>query len=376
MTKLKLVLGAAVAALALSGGAPAQAQDITIATIGPMTGGDATFGEQMKRGLEMAVKDLNAKGGVLGRKVKALIEDDACDPKQARAAAEKVASAKVAAVIGHYCSSASIPASEVYADAKIIQITPASTNPRLTEDAAKKGWKHVFRTCGRDDQQGEVAGKFLATKFKGKKVAVLHDKTTYGQGIADETKKAMEKAGLKAAAYEAFTKGDKDFTALITKLKAGKMDAVYVGSYHTEVALLVRQGAEQGFKPQWVSEDALATDEFWKIAGPAATGLLMTFPPDPRGLAGAKAVVDRFKAEKYDPEGYTLYTYAAVQVWSQAVEKAKSTEMAKVAAAIRANSFNTVVGPISYNAKGDIKQSAYVWYVWKDGKYTEVKAGS
>ncbi|MBL8670910.1 MAG: branched-chain amino acid ABC transporter substrate-binding protein [Alphaproteobacteria bacterium] len=376
MRQARMALGAMAAAMALGAAAPVKAQDIVIATIGPMTGGEAVFGEQMKRGLEMAVADLNAKGGLLGRKIKAVVEDDACDPKQARAAAEKVAAMKVSAVIGHYCSSSSIPASEVYADAKILQITPASTNPRLTDEAAKKGWVHVHRTCGRDDQQGGIAGRFMAQKFKGKKVAILHDKTTYGQGLADETKKAMEKAGLKAAAYEAFTKGDKDFTALITKLKSAKVDAVYIGSYNTEIALIVRQSAEQGFKPTFLTGDSLATDEFWKIAGAAGTGVMMTFPPDPRNIAGAKDVVARFKAEKYDPEGYTLYTYAAVQVWAEAVKKASTLDMKKLSQAIRSSTFSTVVGPIKYDKKGDITGNTYVWYSWKDGKYAEIKAGS
>ncbi|MFL5334124.1 MAG: branched-chain amino acid ABC transporter substrate-binding protein, partial [Geminicoccaceae bacterium] len=181
-----LLMGAS--ALVLLGGGAAWA-DVTIATAGPMTGQYAVFGEQMKRGAEMAVKDLNAAGGVLGKKLKLEIGDDQCEPKQALPVANSFVQKKVQFVAGHYCSGVSIPASAVYVENNIMMITPASTNPRLTDEAKAKGWKTVFRSCGRDDIQGVVAGKFLASTYKGKKIAVLHDKTPYGQGIADETKK-------------------------------------------------------------------------------------------------------------------------------------------------------------------------------------------
>src|ERR1700747_3432053 len=165
--------------LAFGGGA-VKAQDIAIAVVGPITGSNAALGEQMKRGGEMAVADINARGGVLGKKLDLILADDACDPKQAVAAANEVVGKKVVFVAGHYCSSSSIPASAVYNEAGILQMTPASTNPALTDDAAKKGWDNVFRSCGRDDVQGGVAGKFLAEPFKGKNVAIVHDKTAYG----------------------------------------------------------------------------------------------------------------------------------------------------------------------------------------------------
>src|ERR1700739_3604919 len=172
------------AALALGAGG-VEAQDIPIAVVGPVTGSNAALGEQMKRGAEMAVADINAKGGVLGQKLDLILADDACDPKQAVAAANDVVGKKVVFVAGHYCSSASIPASAVYNEAGVLQMTPASTNPALTDDAAKKGWNNVFRSCGRDDVQGGVAGKYLAEHFNGKKVAIGHEKTAYGKGIAD-----------------------------------------------------------------------------------------------------------------------------------------------------------------------------------------------
>jgi branched-chain amino acid transport system substrate-binding protein len=363
-------------ALAAAWAAPASAQDITIASVGPMTGQYAAFGTQLRRGAEMAVADINAKGGVLGRKIKLEIGDDACDPKQARAVAEKLAAQKVAFVAGHFCSSSSIPASEVYSEAGILQITPASTNPRLTDEAAQKKWINVFRTCGRDDAQGTVAGQWLARAYKGKKVAVIHDKSTYGKGLADETQKAMNKAGLKEAMYEAVTQGDKDFTALISKMKAANVDAIYYGGYHTEAGLMVRQAREQGFRAVMVSGDALVDNEYWKITGAAGQGTIMTFAPDPRKAPTAKDIVAKFKSQGYDPEGYTLYTYAAIQVWAAAAEKTKSLDVKKLSPAIRGQKYASVIGDLQYDGKGDVSNSKYVFYIWDNGEYHESKVGS
>ena len=213
MKSLKLIGLAFGASLALS--TAALAQDTTIAVAGPMTGGESAFGRQMKNGAEQAVADLNAAGGVLGKKLALDVEDDACDPKQARSVAEKIASAKIPFVAGHYCSSSSIPASEAYADGNVLQITPASTNPLFTE---RKLW-NVARVCGRDDQQGTVAGDYIAKAFKGKNIAILNDKTTYGKGLADETKKALNKAGVTEKMFESYNKGDKDFNAIVSRLK-------------------------------------------------------------------------------------------------------------------------------------------------------------
>lgn len=367
----KLMLGViSASAMALGSVGVAQA-DIKIATVGPITGQYASFGEQMQRGLEMAVKDLNAAGGVMGETVVGLVEDDACDPKQAVAAANKLVSEGVALVAGHFCSGSSIPASAVYAEEGILQISPASTNPALTDDAAAKGWPNVHRVCGRDDAQGIVAGKFLAEAYAGKNVAILHDKTAYGKGLADETKKNMNAAGLKEVMYEAYTAGEKDYSALISKMKAAGVDAFYVGGYHTEAGLMIRQAKEQGYSPQLVSGDALVTDEFWKITGDAGEGTLMTFQPDPRESPAAKEIVERFRAQNYEPEGYTLYTYAAVQVWHEAAKRAGSLDMEAVASEIRGGTFDTVIGPLTFDEKGDVKNPEYVWYVWHDGKYGE-----
>jgi branched-chain amino acid transport system substrate-binding protein len=371
MAKLRTMLLTAAAMTAM--GWTAAYADTLIATAGPMTGEYASFGEQMKRGAEMAVKDINAKGGVLGQQLKLDVGDDACDPKQAVAVANKFASEGVKFVAGHFCSGSSIPASAVYHEENIIQITPASTNPALTEGAASKGWTNVFRVCGRDDAQGKVAGDYLASHYKGKKVAILDDKTAYGAGLASETLKNMQADGLQPTLVEHYTAGEKDYSALVSKMKAEDIAAFYVGGYHTEAGLMIRQAHEQGWSPQLVSGDALVTDEFWKITGPAGEGTLMTFPPDPRNFSEAKTVVDEFKASGFDPEGYTLYTYAALQVWRDAVTAAGSIDPAKVEAQLHALTFDTVVGKIKIDAKGDVVNPVYVWYIWHNGKYAEMK---
>lgn len=367
MKKLLMAGLALTASLALSG--PGAAQDITIAVAGPMTGGEATFGQQMKNGAELAVADINAAGGVLGRKIRLEIGDDACDPKQARAVAEKLAGQKIAFVAGHFCSSSSIPASEVYAESNILQITPASTNPQFTE---RKLW-NTFRVCGRDDQQGLVAANYIAKNFKGKNIAVLHDRSTYGKGLADAMKEALNKQGVKEKMYEAYTKGDKDFSALVSRMKAGQIDVVYVGGYHTEAGLMLRQMREQGMKTLLISGDALVTKEFWQITGAAGEGTLMTFGPDARKKPSAAAALAKFKAKGIDPEGYTLYTYAAIQAWVDAVKKAGTTDAKKVAGALHEGSYDTVLGKLSFDKKGDITVLDYVFYVWKkDGSYAEM----
>jgi branched-chain amino acid transport system substrate-binding protein len=371
MRKLTLPLVATFAAAALTASA-ARADEIVVATAGPITGQYASFGEQMKRGAEMAVADINAAGGVLGKMLKLEVGDDACVPEQARSVAEDLVSKHVVFVAGHFCSSSSIPASEVYAENNVLQMTPASTNPALTEGAAEKGWKNVFRTCGRDDAQGLVAGKFLSEKYAGKKVAIIHDKSTYGKGIADETKKAMNAAGLQEAMYEAINPDDKDFSALISKMKQNKIDAIYLGTYHPAGGLITRQAHDQGLKAQIIGEDAFVTNEFWTITGDTGEGVLMTFAPDPRKFESAKAVVDKFKAQGYDPEGYTLYTYAAFQVWADAVKQAGTTDPKKLAEVLRKGDYKTVVGDLKFNDKGDVVNPVYVFYKWSKGKYEEI----
>ena len=342
--------------------------DISIGVAGPITGQYAAFGEQLKRGAEMAVADINAAGGVNGEQLKLEVGDDACDPKQAVAVAEQMVSKGIVFMAGHFCSGSSIPASAIYAEEGIVQITGASTNPKFTE----QGLWNTNRVCGRDDAQGLVAGNFIAKNYAGKKVAIIDDKSPYGKGLADETRKALNAAGMTEAMNESYTAGEKDYTALVSKMKDAGIDVVYVGGYHTEGGLILRQMREQGMGAQMVSGDAFNTEEFWTITGEAGEGMIFTFAPEPRNNPAAKDVVERFKAAGYDPEGYTLYEYAAIQGWAQAAAATGGTDGKKIADWLRAgNTFKTVLGDLSLDAKGDIKDAKYVWYRFSNGKYTE-----
>jgi branched-chain amino acid transport system substrate-binding protein len=367
ITTLGLALGAAIA---FAGAAQA---DIKMAVTGPLTGPNAAFGAQLKNGVEQAVEDINAAGGILGQKIVLSYGDDVSDPKQGVSLANKFSGDGVKYVVGPFNSGVTMPSSEVYQENGILEITPSATNPKITE----RGMWNIFRTCGRDDQQGEVAGKYILTKFKGKKIAVVHDKTTYGQGLADETKKAMNKGGLKEVLYEGVNVGEKDYSALVSKIKASGADLVYWGGLHTEGGLIVRQMRDQGLKAPMMSGDGITTDEFASIGGPGVEGTLMTYGPDARNNPAAKDAVAKFRAKKFEPEAYTLYSYAAVQVIKQAAEQAKSLDPKKVSETIKSGkAFKTVIGDLSYNKKGDVTRLDYVMYVWKknaDGKITYVQ---
>ncbi|MXQ09981.1 ABC transporter substrate-binding protein [Microvirga makkahensis] len=351
--------------LAFSSAASAQ---IKIGVAGPITGANAAFGAQLKNGVEQAVADINAAGGINGQKLELVVGDDVADPKQGVSVANKFAAEGVKFVVGHFNSGVSIPASSVYEEAGIVMVSPASTNPTFTD----RGMWNTFRTCGRDDQQGLVAGTYLANNFKGKKVAIVHDKTPYGKGLADETQKAMNAKGLKEVAYEGINPGEKDYSALVSKLKQAGVDVVYFGGLHTEAGLIIRQMRDQGLNAPLMSGDGIVSAEFTSIAGPGAEGTLMTFAPDPRKNPAAQDVVAKFRAKNYEPEAYTLYSYAATQVLVEAAKQAGSTDGQKVAKAIKAGKpFKTVIGDLTFDKKGDITRPDYVVYVWKktaDGK--------
>ena len=356
----------ATALFAFLHGTAAARADIVIATAGPITGQYAAFGEQMRRGAAMAVADINAGGGVNGEMLVLEVGDDGCDPKQAVAVAEKMVAKGIKLMAGHFCSGASIPAAKVYEAAGIVEISPASTNPTFTDEG---GW-NVARVVGRDDAQGTAAGKFLATKYRDKKIAILDDKSTYGKGLADAARQALNAAGVTEAFNESYTTGEKDYTALVSRLK--DVDAVYIGGTHIEAGLILRQMRQQGVVAQMVGGDALVTDEFWTIAGDAGEGTLMTFAPDPQKFAAAGEVVEKFKAAGYNPEGHTLYAYAAIQAWAQAAAATGGTDGRKIAEWLRAgNTLKTVIGDIALDAKGDVKDAAIVWYKWSGGKYAE-----
>jgi branched-chain amino acid transport system substrate-binding protein len=373
MTKHWLSGVALVAAMAFSGAASAQ---IKMGVAGPITGPNAAFGAQLVQGTTQAIEDINKAGGILGQQITLEQGDDVSDPKQGVSVANKFVGDGVKFVVGHFNSGVTIPASDVYAENGILFITPSATNPKITE---RKLWD-AFRTCGRDDQQGMLWAEYARDKLKGKKIAVIHDKTTYGKGLADAALDNMHKFGIKEALYEGVNTGEKDYSAIVSKIKESGAEYLMWGGLQTEGGLIVRQMRDQGLKTIMISGDGITTDEFSQIGGPGVEGTLMSFGPDPRKNPASKDIVAEFKAKNFDPEAYTLYAYAAVQIMKQAAEKAKSLDPKKVAEVMHSGiPFHTVIGDISYDKKGDRTTVDYVWYVWKkgaDGKISYEQVGS
>ncbi len=372
MLKRRTVMLGALGAPTVLGTRRALAQGsgpIRIATAGPMTGQYAAFGAQMRAGAEQAVADLNAAGGVLGRQLALEIGDDACDPRQAVSVANQLAGRRVAMVAGHFCSGSSIPARDVYAEEGVLQISPASTNPRFTEE----GKWNTFRVCGRDDQQGQVAGRYIAQNMRGQRVAILHDNSAYGRGLAEETKKSLNAAGVQETLFSAYTPGERDYSAIVSRLQQANIQVVYVGGYHTESGLILRQAKERGMNVTLIGGDALVTNEFWQITGAAGEGTLMTFSSDPRRRPTAAQVVQAFRAKNIDPEGYVLYTYAAIQIWAAAAARSNGVDPRRIASLLKSGGpWQTVLGDISFTDKGDVTVPDYVFYVWRSGSYAEM----
>ena len=370
MTRLSGLLAVFIGAFALTAcNGEEDPNVLKIAVAGPVTGQYASFGTQMTNGGELAVADINANGGVLGKTLDLEVGDDACDPKQAVAVANQMAGDNVALVAGHFCSGSSIPASNVYAESNAVMISPASTSPLLTDTRAGP---NIYRVCGRDDKQGEIAGAYLAAHFGDKNIAIIDDKTAYGRGLADEVKKTLNAAGIQEALNESYTAGEKDYSALVSKLKQANVGALFVGGYHTEAGLILRQMRDQGMDTVLMGGDALVTQEYWSITGPAGESTLMTFSPDPRKNPAAADVVKRLEAKSISPEGYVLYTYAAIQAWKQAAEKAGTTDAAAVVKALNGNEFDTVIGKFRFDGKGDPSLPPYAVYRWADGAYAEI----
>ena len=341
---------------------------IRIGAAGQLTGPEAVFGADMLNGVKLAVDEWNAKGGVLGRKIELIPGDDQAEPRQAVAVANKFVNEGVVGVIGHFNSSCSIPASEVYNKAGIPQISHASTNPKLTE----QGFLDVFRVCGRDDQQGKAAADFAVQKLKVKRVAIIHDKTTYGQGFAEEFRKKIG-AAAEIVAFEGIIKGEKDYSPVVTKVKAANPDLVFFGGIYTEGGLLVRQFKAVGGTAPFIGGDGIMSEELIKIGGPSVDGTYATFGPDTKESPTAKGFNESYRKKYGEPGVYSVYAYDAANILLQAIQKAGTTDGKAVIAAIRANDFNCALGHIQFDAKGDVKESPYV--VWKvdGGKFKQVK---
>ena len=331
----------------------------------PLTGQYAWSGEQYHIGAEHAIAKINEAGGILGEQIRLISGDDAADPERAVAVANKFVNDGVALVVGHWASGTSIAASPVYAEADILMISPSSTNPKVTDEAGK----NVFRVCGRDDRQGQIVGEYLAERWKDKKIAILHDGTTYGEGLSEVTRQHLHSNGVSETIYEKFLPGEVDYLSLITRMKAGGIDVVFVGGYSAEASLMVREARDQQFDAQFVSGDALASSDFWMTTDVAGEGTIFTFFPDPRTYTFNQQLVEEFRSQGIEPDNYTLYAFAVVEVWAQAVEHAQSLALDEVVDALQSLEFDTVLGPLSFDDNGDIKSSGFSWYVWSAGEY-------
>lgn len=362
----KLLSIAAVVGLAMTGAANAQ---IKMGVAGPLTGANAAFGEQLRRGAQMAVDDINATGGFRGERLALKFADDGCEPRKAVEVATGFVAEKVKAVIGHYCSGASIPASKVYEKAGIIQISPASTNPKFTDEG---GW-NVLRLVPRDDAQATAAAGLVLDKFAGRKIAIVNDDTPAFTGLAQRFREALAARGVTPAVAESFKAGTKDFAALSERLAAAEVGVVYLASTYVEGGLIARALRAEGSGAQIVSGDSLLTEDYLNQAKDAAEGTLMSFTFDPRNFPAARPVVERMRAEEQNAEGFTLYAYAAVQALVAAAEGAGTLESARLAEWLRAgNRFDTAVGPIAFDLKGDLKEPKLAWFRWIGGRYVEI----
>ncbi len=351
----------AVAALAGASSFAVAADTIKIALAGPVTGPVAQYGDMQFIGAKMAIEQINKAGGVNGSQLEGVVFDDACDPKQAVAVANRIVNQEIQFVVGHLCSSSTQPASDIYEDEGILMVTAASTSPEITT----RGYELVFRTIGLDSLQGPTAGKYIAEQVKPKKVAVIHDKQQYGEGIATAVRDVLKEAGIDVPVFEGVTAGDKDFSALIAKLRQEGVDFVYYGGYHPELGLILRQSAEQGLKVDFMGPEGVGNSDISAIAGEASEGLLVTLPKafdeDPRNAE----LVEAFKAKNEDPSGpFVFPAYAAVQIIADGIKLAGDTDTAKVAEALRANEFDTPTGVLSFDEKGDLQDFNFVVYKW------------
>lgn len=350
--------------IAMTGSGRTEAE-IRIGFANPLTGPYALSGHRNRVAVETAVYDLNRRGGALGEQVQLVTVDDACGLEQALGAALKLVAAGVRFVIGHLCSHSSLLAAGVYETADILMISPDSTHPRLTEE----GRGNVFRLIGRDDQQGQMAADLLATRWAGKKIGILHDGSTYGEGLAIETRKRLRQRGVTEAIYEAYVPGAKDYSALIERLEDAGIEILYIGGYGREAGLIVRTARDRGNRLQLVGGDGLGMDGFWAEAGAAGDGTIFSARPEVRGTAQAAEVLARFQRRGLGTRPGGVGAYAAIQVWAQAVERAGTAEIAPVAAMLHRGRFETVLGPVAFDSKGDLRESGWQWKVWSNADH-------
>jgi branched-chain amino acid transport system substrate-binding protein len=344
---------------------PAHAE-VRIGAAGPLTGNMAWFGEQQERGVAMAVAEINEAGGLLGEPVEVVLADDYCDPEQGVAAAHKLIADRVVFVAGHLCSGAAIPASALYQEAGIIMISGTATNPQLTE----QGFRNVFRVVNRDSEQARFVGDYLAERWADARIAILHDRTLYGRDLADATKRQLNQRGVKEAQFGEIAPGQPEYVDTVSALEAAGIEVLFYGGYTAEAALIARHAHDRDYDLQLVGSDNLNSEYFLRVAGPAAAGVRFVSMADARTHEAAAPIVAKFRAEGYEPEGFTLYGYAVVQVWAQAVAKAGTFDAGAVVEALRHNEFDTVLGRLGFDDKGDVTGvDSFSWYVWSDTGY-------
>jgi len=368
-SKKLMAFGSAVALMgAISA---ANAETLKIGLAGPATGPVAQYGDMQKVGVMAAIEQINKAGGINGMQVEGVIYDDACDPKQAVAVANKIVNDGVQHVVGHLCSSSTEPASDIYEEEGVLMITAASTSPTITE----KGYQLVFRTIGLDSLQGPFAAQYVINSVKPQRMAIIHDKQQYGEGLATAVKTEVEKAGIEPVMFEGVTKGEQDFSALIAKLKKNNVDFVYYGGYHPELGLILRQSRAKGFNAQFMGPEGVGNPDISKIAGEASEGLLVTLPQSFDQDPANQALVAAIKEKGEDPTGpFVFPAYSAVEVMKAAIEGSGSTDPVKMADYIRANKFATTTGDLEYNEKGDLKEFSFVVYNWHaDGTKSAAK---
>jgi branched-chain amino acid transport system substrate-binding protein len=331
----------------------------------------AWFGEQYQRAAELAVENLNTNGGVLGQSVELIVGDDFCDPHQAVALARKLVSDGVVFVAGHLCSHSSIPAAKVYEEPRILMISPASASAKLTDE----GGPNVFRVGGRDDRAGAMVANYLAGHWADKKIAVLDDGTTWGAGVANAVRRGLHERGVPLAMDETFTPGREEYSGLVSTMQAAGVDVFFVGGLHREIGLIFRQAHDRGYGVKLVASSSSATEDFPMIAGPGLEGTVMAGMTEVRQSPQAAEVVTQFRAQGYEPAGYTPFAYATFQVWAQAVEAAGSLNLDRVIEALHSRQFDTVLGRIGFDEKGDVTGfEPWQWYIWQaDGTYVPLE---
>lgn len=357
-----LALAAAASAFAIS----AAHADITIGLMAPLTGPVAAYGEQVKNGAETAVADINKAGGILGQQVVLKLADDAGDPKQGVSAANQLVADGIKFVVGPVTSGVAIPASDVLAENGILMVTPTATAPDLTA----RGLTNVLRTCGRDDQQADVAAAYVLKTMKDKKVAIVDDKGTYGKGLADAFKKALNAGGVTEVTAISLNPGEKDYAAVVTRLKEAGAEVVYFGGYHPEGGLLARQMKDAGMSTLIIGGEGLSNTEFWAIGNEASQGSLFTNAADASKNPNSAAAIESLKAKNIPAEAFTLNAYAAVEVIKAGIEKANSADdAAAVTAAIKdGQPIKTAIGDLTYGETGDLTSPSFSMFKWDNGK--------